>query len=110
MGSQSKKPALGAVLHKMQRPAKQCDGLNAGPWQASVERMREAEARKHVGIDSRPVPSWNFRFNGKGALDGADSYLSESHQVAAAPSSRKVSKQTSSPACLMSDFQVLATD
>lgn len=57
-----KKPALQEVLKEMRRPTEDCTGLQKGPWMASVERLRNAQNRKSGGLDTRPVPSWNFRF------------------------------------------------
>lgn len=73
----SKKRTAGVVLQKMQRPTKKCSGLNVDVWQAGVERLRAAEAHRKGSLDARPVPSWNFRYGGKGKLGGDEVYLGD---------------------------------
>mmetsp|Transcript_15063 Transcript_15063/g.26618 ORF Transcript_15063/g.26618 Transcript_15063/m.26618 type:complete len:252 (-) Transcript_15063:94-849(-) len=76
-GWADQRPAdLKEVLRGMRRPAEKQNGVHAGPWRASVARMRGAEVRRRTQVDNRPVPSWNFRYNGK--LSGC------SHSIGAA--------------------------
>jgi len=95
--SSSKRRATGAVLHKMQRPADQLGGLDFVTWQASVERLRAAEAHRTGSLDVRPVPSWNFRFNGKkGTFGSADVYLNEGGYGGRGPSNPSASSPAGS--------------
>lgn len=67
----SKKPPVGVVLKKMQKPL-------GARQQADVAKLRAAEVHRRGGFDARPVPSWNFRFNGNGAgIGGAVAYLGD---------------------------------
>eukprot|EP00747_Dinoflagellata_sp_TGD_P188985 gnl/TRDRNA2_/TRDRNA2_48754_c0_seq1.p1 gnl/TRDRNA2_/TRDRNA2_48754_c0~~gnl/TRDRNA2_/TRDRNA2_48754_c0_seq1.p1 ORF type:complete len:251 (+),score=27.22 gnl/TRDRNA2_/TRDRNA2_48754_c0_seq1:110-862(+) len=60
------------VVREMRRPIDTCGGpMHAGPWHKSVARMRGAEAMRRGHVDSRPVPSWNFRYGSAGSYDGS---------------------------------------
>lgn len=69
--SKSSRKPLEQVLRQMRKPTEEQEGLQKGPWLASIERVRAAESRRRGGVDMRPVPSWNFRY-GSGMVAASD--------------------------------------
>jgi len=55
------RPGLESILKSMRKPAASVHGVNAEHWNANAERLRNAQVMREEGIDTRPLPSWNFR-------------------------------------------------